>query len=180
MMEARATLRPGQKGTKKLVARFGERPICVRYRYDTARKKRFTTRELIVDETDWMPSTPISTQTSTSAATETPTAIAVEMPATARTRPGGEPYWGAPALVGLRVGFEVAALREKVKATGAEWKPQQRLWLLRRDRAIGLGLQDRIATPLGGKGVYAMRNLHVTLDTGGETSCGEPASKGRY
>ena len=54
-MEARATLRPGKKGTKKLVARFGDRLICVRYRYDARRRKRFTTVELIVAEADWAP-----------------------------------------------------------------------------------------------------------------------------
>jgi hypothetical protein len=33
-METRLTLRPGMPGTKKLVARFGERLVCVRYLYD--------------------------------------------------------------------------------------------------------------------------------------------------
>jgi hypothetical protein len=55
MMEAKATMRPGQKGTKKLTARFGERLLFVRYRYDAKRRKRFTTVELIVDEADWTP-----------------------------------------------------------------------------------------------------------------------------
>jgi hypothetical protein len=40
-------------------------------------------------------------------------------------------------------------LRQKVKAVGAKWDPGRRLWMLRRDRAIGLGLQERIATPTG-------------------------------
>ena len=54
-MEARSTMRPGQKGTKKLVARFGSRLLFVRYRYDPNLKKRFTTVELIVAETDGTP-----------------------------------------------------------------------------------------------------------------------------
>ena len=33
-MQTRLTLRPGQSGTKKLVDRFGERLIRVRYLYD--------------------------------------------------------------------------------------------------------------------------------------------------
>jgi len=33
-METRATLRPGQKGTRKLLERYGERLVCVRYLYD--------------------------------------------------------------------------------------------------------------------------------------------------
>ncbi len=54
-MEARSTMRPRQKGTKKLVARFGSRLLFVGYRYDPKLKKRFTTVELIVAETDWTP-----------------------------------------------------------------------------------------------------------------------------
>jgi hypothetical protein len=40
-------------------------------------------------------------------------------------------------------------LRQKVKGVGAKWDPGRRLWMLRRDRAIELGLQERIATPTG-------------------------------
>ncbi|OGA16119.1 MAG: hypothetical protein A3H32_04470 [Betaproteobacteria bacterium RIFCSPLOWO2_02_FULL_63_19] len=36
-METRLTLRPGMPGTKKLLARYGERLVCVRYLYDQAR-----------------------------------------------------------------------------------------------------------------------------------------------
>src|SRR5690242_16425995 len=48
-------IRPGRSGTKKLVALYGERLICVRYRYDEQRKKRFKTVELIIEEADWEP-----------------------------------------------------------------------------------------------------------------------------
>jgi len=51
-------LRPGQKGTKQLVARYGDRLVCVRYRYDAQRKKRFKTVELLVAERDWEPPPP--------------------------------------------------------------------------------------------------------------------------
>ncbi len=54
-MEARLKLKPGQNGTKKLLARFGERLVCVRYRYDAARSLRFTTVELIVSQGPWTP-----------------------------------------------------------------------------------------------------------------------------
>src|SRR5712692_8255094 len=37
----RLHLKPGQKGTKQLLAQYGDRLICVRYRYDSQRKKRF-------------------------------------------------------------------------------------------------------------------------------------------
>jgi hypothetical protein len=57
-MEARSTMRPGQKGTKKLVARFGDRLLFVRYRYDAEPKRHFTTVQLIVEEADWTPPPP--------------------------------------------------------------------------------------------------------------------------
>ena len=53
--ETRLTLAPGQNGTKKLLATYGERLLCVRYRYDTARKVRHKTVELIVETVPWMP-----------------------------------------------------------------------------------------------------------------------------
>jgi hypothetical protein len=48
-------LKPGQKGTKHLVEHYRDRLICVRYRYDAARKKRLKTVELVVAESDWAP-----------------------------------------------------------------------------------------------------------------------------
>lgn len=52
-MRVRLNLKPGQKGTKQLVAQYGDRLICVRYRYDAKRKKRLKTIERIVAERDW-------------------------------------------------------------------------------------------------------------------------------
>ena len=54
-METRLSLAPGQNGTKKLLARYGERLVCVRYRYDAARKVRHKTVELIVETMPWNP-----------------------------------------------------------------------------------------------------------------------------
>ena len=54
----RLHLEPGQKGTKQLLAQYGDRLICVRYRYDARRKKRFKTVELLVAERDWEPPRP--------------------------------------------------------------------------------------------------------------------------
>ena len=48
-------LRPGQKGTKQLLAQYGDRLICVRYRYDVEKRKRFKTVDLVVAERDWHP-----------------------------------------------------------------------------------------------------------------------------
>lgn len=43
------TLWPGQRGTLKLVDRFGSKLICVRYRHDPSELLRFTTVELVID-----------------------------------------------------------------------------------------------------------------------------------
>jgi hypothetical protein len=49
------TLRPGERGTRRLVAEHGDRLVCVRYRCDPERRKRYKTVELIVAEADWIP-----------------------------------------------------------------------------------------------------------------------------
>jgi len=58
MMRTRLRLKPGQKGTKQLAAQDGDRLVCVRYRYDAQREKRFKTVELIVAEGAWQPLAP--------------------------------------------------------------------------------------------------------------------------
>src|SRR5260370_42469406 len=52
-MEIRLTLRPEMSGTKKLLARYGERLVCLRYRYDRATGRRVKTAELIVEDVAW-------------------------------------------------------------------------------------------------------------------------------
>ena len=87
------------------------RAICVRYRYDAERKKRFKTVELLVEERDW------------------------------------EPPWTPFAddqIVGLRVAFTDVAVRDRVKQAGGKWHPERRVWQLRYDRAVELGLTRRI------------------------------------
>jgi len=48
-------LKPGQKGTKRLVAQYGDALFCVRYRYDKEKRKQFKTVEIIVSESEWTP-----------------------------------------------------------------------------------------------------------------------------
>lgn len=54
-MRVRAKLQPGQPGTKALLKIYGDQLICVCYRYDHVRRKRYKTVELIVAEADWTP-----------------------------------------------------------------------------------------------------------------------------
>ncbi len=48
-MKAYSHLKPGQKGTQRLVTRFGAALVCVRYRYDERTGDNLTTAEIIVD-----------------------------------------------------------------------------------------------------------------------------------
>jgi hypothetical protein len=107
----RLRLKPGQKGTKRLLAQYGDRLICVRYRYDAQRKKRIKAVELLVAEQDWEP-----------------------------RRPPIVP----DHIVGLRVDFAEVAVRDRVKQVGGTWNPERRLWQLRYDRVLALGLNRRI------------------------------------
>lgn len=54
-MKTRLVLKPGQRGTKRLVDQYGENLVCVRYRYDEQRKKRIKTVELAIEEVSWEP-----------------------------------------------------------------------------------------------------------------------------
>ena len=54
-MRIRKTLQPQQDGAKKLLAQYGEKLLCVRYRYDDQQRKRLKTAEIIVEEEPWTP-----------------------------------------------------------------------------------------------------------------------------
>src|SRR5262245_37056925 len=56
-MRTRLTLHPHQDGAKHLRERYGERLVCVRYRYDETKKQRWKTVELIIEKSDWEPLT---------------------------------------------------------------------------------------------------------------------------
>jgi hypothetical protein len=110
-VRAQVTLQPGQKGTKKLRDQYGDRLLCVRYRYDAVGQRRLKTVELIVDEAPWRPER--------------------------AARKGAE-------MVGVRVEFQEVSLQRQVKLAGGRWNPARRVWELRRDQALKLGLKDRI------------------------------------
>jgi hypothetical protein len=104
-------LKPGQDGTKRLLEKYGDRLVCVRYRYDGAKKRRYKTVELIVEERRWEPK-----------------ARALR----------------ADTIVGLRVGVHETDLQQRVKRAGGRWNPQHKLWEIRYDRVLELGLSERI------------------------------------
>ena len=78
--QVRLHLKPGQKGTKGLLAQYGDRLICVRYRYDAQRRMRLKTVELVVAE---------------------------------RYLPPLRPRFAHDQIVGLRVAFAEAAVRDR-------------------------------------------------------------------
>ncbi|WFB37323.1 hypothetical protein P3T73_06055 [Kiritimatiellota bacterium B12222] len=55
-MITKQTLKPGDRGSKKLTEHFGDRLICVRYRQDPETGKRFKTAEIMVEDFLTMPS----------------------------------------------------------------------------------------------------------------------------
>ena len=62
-MKVKRILHPGQPGTKKLVKRYGDNMLCVRYRYDENKMMMYKTIEIIIDEKPWQGKTPKNTKT---------------------------------------------------------------------------------------------------------------------
>jgi hypothetical protein len=54
-MKTRLILKPGQRGTKRLVEKYGDALVCVRFRYDAVLRQRLKTVELIVERINWEP-----------------------------------------------------------------------------------------------------------------------------
>ena len=104
--------------------KYGERLVCIRYRYDPARKKRFKTVELIVAEQDWQPPEPHPQE-------DKATGLSSRR---YNTR-----------SVGLRISHTESGLRKQVMAAGGTWNPAERLWFLPEEEARKLGLVQRIA-----------------------------------
>ena len=123
-MEIRTVRKPGDPGTRKLLAQYGERLVCIRYRYDAARRKRFKTIELIVTEEDWHPPAPHPDDDGS-------------------TRPAPKRY--ATRRLGIRIAFDEADLRQRIKAAGGLWDPSQRMWFLPEEEVRRLGLVQRVA-----------------------------------
>ena len=112
--KVRLHLKPGQKGTKGLLAQYGDRLICVRYRV-------------------WDPP---------------------------------RPRFARDQIVGLRIAFAEAAVRDRVKQAGGTWNPERRVWQLRYDRVIDLGLSRRIVDTSASNSRYPLPSgEHPDADT---------------
>jgi len=127
-----AASQAGAEGHEALLAQYGDRLICVRYRYDAQRKKRLKTVELLVAECDWEPP---------------------------------RPHFAHDQIVGLRVAFTEVAVRDRVKQAGGTWNREQRVWQLRYDRVVTLGLNNRIVDePASSSGCPVSRGEHLPAD----------------
>jgi hypothetical protein len=122
-MQIHLTLTPGKRGTQKYVAQYGARLVCVRYRYDAVKGKRYKTVELIVEEVDWQP------------------AVGPGEPE--------QPPLTDQTLVQVQVAWGEAQVSRQVKKAGGVWNPKLRVWEIAYGEAKVLGLQARIVTPQG-------------------------------
>ncbi len=145
-MLTQTILQPGQKGTKRLIDKYGDRLACARYRLDLESGRRCTTVEPIEEQTDF------------------------------QTRPQAAPSNDEPRLpppsteqhLGVRVEYRESELREKVKAAGGIWRPRQKLWQLSYEAVVALGLESRVvALGPGEDSIYrtVARHRHLYLAT---------------
>lgn len=118
-MHIKTIRKPGEPETHNRLKSFGERLVCVRYRYDSLRHKRYKTAEIIVAEEDWLPPPEFEAQ--------------AESP---------EPQ--QPHRVAIRIAYRERELRQQVSAAGGTWSQQERLWQVAPDVVERLGLQGRV------------------------------------
>ena len=109
-MKVIKTIGPNQAGAKKFKALYGNRLVAVRYRKEPGR--RLITIEVIVDEH-------------------------------AAPQDAGGPlliYAQSCDPVAIRVRYDEAAIRTKIKSLGARWSRLQKIWYLPRHQVVALGL----------------------------------------
>lgn len=139
-MRVRLVRRPGQHGTRTYVEQYGDRLICVRYRYDETARRRYKTIELIVDEAPWAPK--VSAQTRQSAPNireEAPEVIVEE-----KKRDSAQPMLTEHTMVGVRLKTSDTASYHQLLTLGVDWDNTLDVWRLRYSQAIALGLTHRI------------------------------------
>jgi len=54
------------------------------------------------------------------------------------------PRFTAETIVGVRVGFAEADMRERVKQAGGKWNRSRKVWDMRYDQVVALKLEARI------------------------------------
>jgi hypothetical protein len=75
------------------------------------------------------------------------------------------PRFASDQIVGLRVAFADVAVRDRVKQAGGTWNPERRVWQLRYDRVVALGLNSRIVDePASNSGCPGSSGKHLHAD----------------
>ena len=115
-MDVIKKMNPGEPGTKRLLLKYGEQLVCVRYRGDNKLKRRITTVELVVDEGFYYP--------------QQSAIVKALCPSPNRN-------------VHVRIDYQEAELRQKVKAAGGQWLPEKKRWIIRYRAIAKLGLINR-------------------------------------
>lgn len=119
-MLIRTVRKPGEPGTQKLVSKYGDRLVSVRYRYDPTKGKRYKTVELIIAEEDWRPPETIVPE-------ETP-----------------KPQRPTTPIVPIRIHYTERDLQRQLKAIGGTWDPGKKLWYAPEEYIRRIGLSKRI------------------------------------
>jgi len=70
--------------------------------------------------------------------------MAVEFVVAERDWEPSPPRLAPGQIVGLRIAFAEAAVRQQVKQPGARWSPDRKLWEMRYQQALALKLEARI------------------------------------
>ena len=135
-MRTLRTLKPGQWGTKGLLARHGASLLCVRYRYDEDTREHLKTVELIVQR---------RSRAATRAASPANGTLERGAESNGSREPGGRAAVAARRKVALRIGLRERDLQRRVKSAGGRWDPDRRVWFVRRDVVERLDLLGRVA-----------------------------------
>ncbi len=113
---------PGSRDTKRFLDQFGERLVCVRYRYDETNTRRYTTVELIVEEKELLGGYSNLLQ----------------------------PWHQYPStMVSVHLGYDEVSLRGQIKQAGEKWDSQTKLWRIPYHKAMAIGLSNRIVEEQG-------------------------------
>jgi len=113
-MKTRLILRPGSRGTRKLLAQYGKKLVCVRYRYDEASRTRIKTVELIVEKKELTPSRKKQQK------------IEDE------------------AVVPVRIAYGEKQLGKMARSAGGKWNPDVKLWYIQYGNIKGTELEQHI------------------------------------
>lgn len=119
-MHVRTVRKPGEPGTQRLVAKYGDRLVTVRYRYDPLKRKRFKTVELIIAEEDWEP------------------------PELSRESNAEKPEQRETPLVAVRIQYAEKDIQRQIKAIGGTWDSIKKLWYAPEEYVNRIGLTKRI------------------------------------